>query len=215
MRPAMGLTFAKLGAERPDWQAFLANPAKPVAATPTPKADPKLASMVADALKQPANAGHLPPEAVAALATEVREKGDAKRGREIYRRAELACVACHRVGDEGGLLGPDLSNIGSAQPIDFIIGAVLEPQREIKEGFETREVRTTDGRVLVGFRRAAEAGEVAILEAGTQREARVTKAEVATEKTLGSMMPAGLIDKLGRDEQRDLFRYLSELGKQK
>jgi putative heme-binding domain-containing protein len=215
LRAALPQAVEKFAAEKAEWRAFLENPAKPIASAPAPKADPKLAAMVGDALRQPANAGRLAPEAVAALAAEVRERGDAKRGRDIYRRADLACTACHRVGDEGGQLGPDLTNLGSAQPLDFIIGAVVEPQREIKEGFETREVRTTDGRVLVGFRRAAEAGEVALLDASTQRETRVKKAEVAGEKTLGSLMPAGLIDKLSKDEQRDLFRYLSELGKQR
>ncbi len=198
----------------PEWRALVENRAKP-ANPPAPKADPKLAAMVAEALKQPANAGHLPPEAVAAMALEVREKGNAKNGAAIFHRAELACVACHRVGNEGGALGPDLTNLGSAQPLDFIIGAVLEPQREIKEGFETREVRTKDGQVLIGFRRAADAGEVALLDSATQREVKVKKSEVTSEKTLGSMMPAGLIDKLSREDQRDLFRFLSELGKQK
>jgi putative heme-binding domain-containing protein len=197
------------------WFAFLQNPAKPAAPANSPKVDPKLAAMVAEALKQPAGAGKAAPEWVAAMVAEVRAKGDAKHGREIFRRAELACTACHRVGEEGGMLGPDLTNVGSAQPLDFIIGAVLEPQREIKEGFETREVKTKDGRVLTGFRRAAEAGEVAVFDAGTQKEVRVKKAEVTEEKTLGSLMPAGLVDKLSREDQRDLFRYLSELGKQR
>ncbi len=215
MRPALAKEFEEYGAKKPAWRAFLKDPSKP-AANPAlaPKADPKLAAMVADALKQPAGGSHIAPDAIAALAKEAREQGDAKRGREVFRRAEIACTACHRVGDEGGALGPDLTNLGSAQPIDFIIGAVLEPQREIKEGFETMEIRTQDGRTLNGFRRPADPGEVALLDASTQREVHVKKADVTSEKTLGSLMPTGLLNNLPRQDQRDLFRYLSTLGKQ-
>jgi len=209
---------AKVAANQPSWQDYLASirqPADGPKATPAPAADPKLAAMVSAAVKQPLGSGHTTPESIAALAKEAKEQGDAKHGREIFRRAEIACTACHRVGDEGGQIGPDLTNIGSAQPIDFIIGAVLEPQREIKEGFETLEIQTKDGKAFTGFRRAANADEVALLDAATQREVHVKKNDVASEKTLGSLMPTGLLDKLPRAGQRDLFRYLSELGKQR
>ncbi len=213
LRDAAPEVLANAVQNDPELRGLLNILAKPEANVAT-KADPKLAAMVADAVKQPLGSGHTTPESIAALAAETRTQGDAKRGHDIFRRAELACTACHRIGNEGGQIGPDLTNVGSAQPIDFIIGAVLEPQREIKEGFETLEIRTTDGRTFTGFRRPANPGEVSILDAATQREVHLKKSEVAGEKTLGSLMPTGLLDKLPRADQRDLFRYLSELGKQ-
>lgn len=56
-----------------------------------------------------------------AVAAEARTSGDAKRGAEIFRRAELGCTACHPVNGQGGIIGPDLSALGTAQPVDLIV----------------------------------------------------------------------------------------------
>jgi len=51
----------------------------------------------------------------------------------------LNCSACHAIGGKGGNIGPDLGALGTAQPVDFIIGAVLDPNREVKEGYTAFE----------------------------------------------------------------------------
>jgi putative heme-binding domain-containing protein len=202
---------------KPEWVAFLKSDGAPVKAKAKPNVatDTTASTLAMQAKSAATGVLRATPEYVAALVREVREKGDARRGAAVYQRAELACVACHKVGESGGILGPDLNNVGSAQPLDFIIGAVLEPQREIKEGFEAREIKLKDGSLRTGFRRAAERDEVALFDAATQREAKWPRAEVVEDKPTGSLMPAGLVDRLSREELRDLFRYLSELGKAK
>ena len=45
--------------------------------------------------------------------------------------------------------------------------------------------------------------------------ANFTTADIKEQKQLGSFMPAALVDHLSREDLRDLFRYLSELGKPK
>ena len=191
--------------------AFLRNPAaaKPAA----PKADPVVAKFVADALKPGAVVGKATPEFVAALSAEVRAKGDAAKGAAVFKKAELGCTACHKIGNDGGTIGPDLNNIGSAQPLDFIIGAVIEPSREIKEGFEARIVTTKSGSTFTGFRRASAPDELALFDGATGKETKQKLTDIADNKPLGSLMPAGLVDKLTREELRDLFAYLTGLGK--
>ena len=153
------------------------------------------------------------PEFVAELVKEVRASGDARHGAEVFRRAELACTACHSLEDKGGKVGPPLDAIGSGQPLDFIIGAVLEPQREIKESYEAVELSAKDGRKLTGYIVARDATGVTLREPATGAETKLAPADVAAEKQIGSFMPAGLVDALPRADLRDLFRYLSELGK--
>lgn len=153
-------------------------------------------------------------EFVAALATEVRLQGDARRGREVFQRAELACLSCHRVGDEGGTSGPDLNAIGAGQPLDFIIGAVLEPNREVKEGFEAVEVTTRDGESYTGYRMPnASDAEITLRDIARNEILRLRRDAVREITPRGSIMPDGLVDHLTRAELRDLFRYLAELGK--
>jgi len=154
------------------------------------------------------------PEYVSALVAEVRAKGDARRGSEVYRRAELICVTCHKIGEQGGLIGPALDSIGSAQPLDFIIGAVLEPQREIKESFETYTFALKDGRILTGNIVAGTAERLSLRDsAGVEHV--VNGADVKERKMIGSLMPAGLVDRLSREDLRDMFAYLAALGKPK
>jgi putative heme-binding domain-containing protein len=155
------------------------------------------------------------PEFVAALAKEVRESGAAKHGEEIFHRAELTCSACHSVGGKGGTIGPSLDSIGSGQPLDFIIGAVIEPQREVKESFEAVEITTKDGRLVQGYKVREANGELVLKDVAQGIETKFTKDQIAARREIGSLMPPGLLERLSREEQRDLFRYLSELGKPK
>ncbi len=147
--------------------------------------------------------------------TEVRESGDAKRGAEVFRRAELACTSCHSIEDKGGKIGPPLDAIGSGQPLDFIIGAVLEPQREIKESYEAMQITLKNGGISLGYIVQRDAASTTLRDPATGGEQRFAAADIAETKPIGSFMPAGLVDNLPRADLRDLFRYLSEQGKPK
>ncbi len=156
------------------------------------------------------------PAVVAGLVKEVGEKGDAARGATLFRRASLACTGCHSVGDIGGKVGPPLDSIGSGQPLDFIIGAVLEPQREIKESYEAMQVTLKSGGAGgAGYIVQRNADVLVLRDPATGAETRFATSEIADVKPLGSFMPAGLVDPLPRADLLDLFRYLSELGKPK
>ena len=154
------------------------------------------------------------PEFVSQLVAEVRAQGEATRGREVFRRADLNCLACHVVGTEGGTTGPDLNAIGSGQPLDFIIGAVLEPNREVKESFEAIEVTTKDGDIHAGYRLRTDAKELVLRDVALNKEVRLRRDQIADQRARGSIMPGGLVNHLTRQELRDLFRYLEGLGRQ-
>lgn len=46
------------------------------------------------------------------------------------------CVLCHKVGAEGAAMGPDLSKIGAQRDATYIRRAILDPDREVAQGFE-------------------------------------------------------------------------------
>ena len=50
--------------------------------------------------------------------------------------AELACGMCHKIGEEEGDMGPDLTKIGAAKDKEYLRRALLDPNAEIAEGFE-------------------------------------------------------------------------------
>jgi putative heme-binding domain-containing protein len=153
------------------------------------------------------------PEFVNQLVAESRTQGDTRRGAEVFRRADLNCTTCHAIGSQGGSIGPALDTLGSGQPLDFIIGAVLEPNKEVKESYEAIEVTTKDGATYQGYRLRADNRELVLRDVALNKEVRLRRDQIAEQRDRGSLMPPGLVDHLTRQELCDLFRFLGELGK--
>ena len=67
--------------------------------------------------------------------------GDPKRGALLFAEPDgAACLRCHRVKGQGGVIGPDLSDVGAKFRRADLVEAVLEPSRQVVEGY--RPVRT-------------------------------------------------------------------------
>jgi putative heme-binding domain-containing protein len=148
------------------------------------------------------------------IAAEVLARGDAAHGTEVFRRPELGCIGCHRVGDEGGEIGPRLDSVGGAQPLESLIGKVLEPQSQLVEGYETHKIVIRSGEVYIGIVVAGNESELTLRDAGGV-ERVVPRASIVRREMIGSLMPAGLVDGLSPEDRRDLFAYLTQLGKVK
>ena len=74
---------------------------------------------------------------------------DAKRGPGLFKAA--GCVACHRAGDEGRAIGPDLRTIGDRDDADSVIRSILNPNQIIVEGYGLLTVSTRDGKGFAGI----------------------------------------------------------------
>ena len=74
---------------------------------------------------------------------------DPKRGPGLFKAA--GCVACHRAGDEGRAIGPDLSTIGDRDDADSVIRSILSPNQIIVEGYGLLTVSTRDGKGFAGI----------------------------------------------------------------
>ena len=159
--------------------------------------------------------GPMKPKEVQEFLNEVIEHGNAERGKAVFQRPELGCIACHTVNGQGGVIGPDLSALGTAQPVEFILGAILDPQKEIKEGYTSIAVETKDGSEYQGNPVRETPEQLVLRDALRNRDIRVRKDTIVERRQIGSVMPTGLVDTINRFEFRDLVRYLSELGKPK
>ena len=152
------------------------------------------------------------PQQRAEILTLVANGADAGRGRELYRREALRCVACHRIDREGGRVGPNLTAIGSAAQPDYLLDALLEPAKSVKEGYGSLVVVTTDGQVTSGIPVSRSDTEL-VLRTALDKEVRLQLADIDEEAPGTSLMPAGLVDGLSKEEIADLVRYLSALGR--
>ncbi len=147
------------------------------------------------------------------LAAKAADKGDPHRGEMIFRRTDLACQSCHAIGGAGGKVGPDMTSIGASAPIDYLVESVLLPNAKIKEGYHSLIVTTKDGTEYTGTL-ARETPQEIVLRNAAGAEQAIAKADVAKrEQGTLSLMPGGLLDPVGEQEQLDLFAFLSRLGK--
>ncbi|MGH7192824.1 MAG: c-type cytochrome, partial [Candidatus Saccharimonadales bacterium] len=79
-------------------------------------------------------------------------KGDARRGEQIFSQSTAAqCKSCHRVGDVGGAIGPDLSQIGKKYERATLLETILDPSKAIAPEYVPYLVETEQGQVYVGF----------------------------------------------------------------
>ncbi len=151
-------------------------------------------------------------EAILNLAKLAAEKGDAARGEAIYRQPALACIACHAIGGAGGKVGPDMTSIGASAPLDYLVESILMPAVKVKEGYHSVVIETKDGRTLMGRLLRSGGGGVVLSDAAGQ-EITLADSAILKRTDSGSLMPANLTAGLKEQEQLDLFKFLSQLGK--
>jgi putative heme-binding domain-containing protein len=150
-----------------------------------------------------------------ALLVEQSARGNVAQGREIFQRAELTCIKCHAVKGKGGEIGPDLSSIGAAAPVDYLIESLLAPSNKIKEGYRMSVIITEDGDAYSGTV-VREDDRIVLIRNAVGQENRILKSKIESRETSGtSMMPSGLTANLPDEEFLDLIAYLSSLGRAK
>ena len=158
-------------------------------------------------------AGLAPSADAAALAAAAGEHGDAERGAAVFARHTLACLSCHRVGEHGGRVGPQLDRVGLERPADRLADALLHPQRHIEPAYAAVAALTSDGRVIRGYREVDSTSGVRIREAVGDAIVEIPFEEVDSIEAVGSLMPERLLDSLSPSEQHDLVRFLTDLGR--
>src|SRR5262249_39060847 len=116
-----------------------------------------------------------------------------------------------RVGKEGGTVGPDLSNIGGKYGREHLIESVLEPSRQIVEGYRPTLIATDEGRMLTGMVQGETAEELTLWDA--QARAHVIPKLTIEERVYVdvSIMPTGLAANLSPEQFTDLIAYLESL----
>jgi quinoprotein glucose dehydrogenase len=137
--------------------------------------------------------------------------GNAEHGRKIFfERSELSCVRCHKIDGRGGEVGPDLSKIGDQQKRDYLLEAIVLPDKQIAKGFDPVVLVTESGKVHSGIIKADDGKEVRLMTSeGTI--VVIPKSEIEEQVRGHSSMPEDLIKKMSRSELRDLVEFLAGL----
>jgi putative membrane-bound dehydrogenase-like protein len=145
----------------------------------------------------------------------VRTNGNPQRGKNLYlNHRVLACVTCHRLEGLGGNVGPDLTRIWETQSVEKIMESIIEPSKEIKEGYQTYVATTTKGQVFTGLKVSQTPQELVLRDANA-KEIRILAADLEEVKpSPQSLMPDNVIAQLTFDQFIDLVAFLKDRASQ-
>lgn len=135
--------------------------------------------------------------------------GDALRGLQVFRSANAACSACHRLGYVGGELGPELSTIGHSRSRAALLEAILFPNARLEQGYRPTQLLTTDGRVYSGLVRERMDAHSFWLQLDADRKILLRDDEIERQEPgTVSLMPSGIGEILSVQELADLLEIL-------
>jgi putative heme-binding domain-containing protein len=130
--------------------------------------------------------------------------GDAEKGKIQFMGR---CFICHKLFNEGGSIGPDLTGYDRAN-VDFWLDNLFTPSLEIREGFGAYIVKTKGGQILTGLMDAQDANGIVIKDMANNKTA-VKQADIEKmEASPISLMPEGLTTGMSDADLKDFFAYL-------
>jgi putative heme-binding domain-containing protein len=136
-------------------------------------------------------------------------RGDAGRGEKLFWSAAVNCGSCHKIGERGTPVGPDLSAIGKLRPREDLLESILEPSRRIEPQYAAYVARTADGRALTGLLVRRDGNEVVLRDGQNKEIVLAAKIVAELQPTRTSLMPDGQLAGLTAQEAADLLEYLA------
>jgi putative heme-binding domain-containing protein len=117
------------------------------------------------------------------------------------------CAACHKIGTEGVVIGPQLDGIGQ-RGLERLCEDILDPNRNVDGAFRSSMFTLKDGDIVSGlFRR--EEGETVVLAESTGKEITVAKKDIAERRESEvSLMPENFGELLSAEDFNHLMAYL-------
>jgi putative membrane-bound dehydrogenase-like protein len=130
--------------------------------------------------------------------------GNPKQGKPHYMKN---CGRCHRLFGEGGQVGPDLTAF-QRDDLPRLLQNIVNPDLEIREGFENFLILSGDGRVATGFL-ASQDDRLVVLRTNEGASHTFLRDEIDEMRAMPqSVMPSAALKDLTDQQIRDLFAYL-------
>ncbi len=133
-------------------------------------------------------------------------KGEEANGKSVFLRA---CANCHRRGEEGIDIGPNLATVINHSAEKLLVN-ILDPNVDIQPGFQSYACLLQSDEILTGILSNETANSITIKRENgtTQVVTRLEVAELRMSKL--SMMPEGLEIKFTQQELADLIAFLQQ-----
>jgi putative heme-binding domain-containing protein len=117
------------------------------------------------------------------------------------------CGRCHRLYEDGGQIGPDLTTF-QRDDLDRLLQNIVNPDLEIRKGYENFLIVAEDGRLATGFLTSQD-DQVVVLRTTEGVSLSFLRDEIDEMLAVSaSVMPTGALKGLADQQIRDLFAYL-------
>lgn len=137
--------------------------------------------------------------------------GNAQRGKAVFFSEKAKCSACHRVGQQGKRVGPELTTIGANRSESDLLESIVLPSASIVRDFGTVTVLTDDGQAISGLV-VSESNDKLVLQQNTGNQITIERDEIERVKPNPvSIMPNGLDEALSQQDLVDVVAYLRSL----
>jgi putative membrane-bound dehydrogenase-like protein len=146
-------------------------------------------------------------DVVAAYQKALELKGDAVRGKAIFKKE---CTACHRLEGVGEQIGAELGAIKDRGSATILLN-ILDPNREVLPKFLAYRLVTDAGRIITGMITAETATSITIRRADTTSETVLRVNIEELRSTSMSFMPEGLEQQIDMQGMADLLAYLNSV----
>ena len=134
------------------------------------------------------------------------------RGKQALAAGQ--CLVCHKFGNEGGAVGPDITAVSSRFTRADLLSSILEPSKVISEQYENTTYVTRDGDEISGRVLEESADRLVLLTSPlTGGKTELKKSNIASKrKAKLSPMPEGLVNTFSKEELLDLIAYIESMG---
>ncbi|MEX2216135.1 MAG: PVC-type heme-binding CxxCH protein [Phycisphaeraceae bacterium] len=135
-------------------------------------------------------------------------KPDPSRGLELYK---THCAACHKIGELGGKVGPQLDGIATRGPAR-LLEDILDPNRNVDAALRAVIFKLNDGDLITGLK-LREEGKLVVLADAQGKEIKVNGDDIAEARVSSlSPMPSNFADLMKEQDLYDLLAMLMGQG---
>ncbi len=136
-------------------------------------------------------------------------EGNVHHGEGVFK--SRACMTCHSIDRSKQLLGPDLSGIGTLLQGEQLLESIIDPNRNIKTGFDHIQIKKNDGTIIDGRMVTSNKEYIVMMTIGNE-EIKIGRKDIQSSDMIKtSLMPEGLLNGLTDSDIKDLLGYLRSL----
>jgi putative membrane-bound dehydrogenase-like protein len=134
--------------------------------------------------------------------------GNETAGKQVYIKN---CATCHKAGDEGKEIGPDLTTIKKKFDRTALLDAIINPNAGLVFGYEPWLVSTKEGESVYGFLLSDTKQNMVLKDINGQKHVIAVNTISKREKQTTSLMPEPITMGLSETDLSNVAAYLLQL----